>query len=53
MALQVKESLDHIFLQLKSKNEDKRYGAALELHDLVVAAARGHLGTISRQHCLY
>lgn len=33
--------MDRVFLQLKSKSEDKRYAAQGELHDLVVSAARG------------
>lgn len=41
MALQARDTLDRIFTQLKSKNEEKRFHAAEELHDLVVATARG------------
>ena len=41
MALQPHTTLDRIFLQLKSKSEDKRYSAQAELHDLVVSTARG------------
>ncbi len=41
MALQPPTVLDRIFLQLRSKSDDKRLGAQLELGDLVLSSARG------------
>lgn len=41
MATQARDSVDRIFTLLKSKSEEKRYAAAVELHDLVVSTSRG------------
>ena len=41
MAMLPQSAMDRVFVQLKSKSEDKRYNAQVELHDLVLSAARG------------
>ena len=41
MALQANNLLDRVFANLKSKNEEKRYSASVELYDLVLSTARG------------